>query len=289
MRGTTSEQAFDAFVEGTRGFPVLSDEGFAASVDRLQEALRLDERYPRPRGWLAYAYVLSVTEGWRFAKHQPEARWKEARLLETAERLAREAVSLDGADYDTHWALANVLVNTGRWDEAIACFERALYLGRSENNPSLLVDMADALVHAGEVDRALVLIRHARRVPDWHRWVAAWAFFAKGRSDGAFYDLALEELRNLYWQPGEAQYIVDVKLLEAAIHARRATRPGLRERAAGAEGRRAAAALAAFREKPELGRWTVERARRFAPFRNREDMEHWLEGCRQAGLEEAEG
>ena len=55
MRGTTNETAFDAFVEGSAGFPVLSDAAFAHSVGRLKEALRLEPGYPRPRGWLAYA------------------------------------------------------------------------------------------------------------------------------------------------------------------------------------------------------------------------------------------
>ena len=230
--------------------------------------------------------MLSVTEGWRFGRDQPEAKWKEERRLETAEKLAREAVALDVGDYDTHWALANVLINTGRWDEAIACFERALYLGRGENNPSLLVDMADALVHAGQIDRALTMLRHARRIPDWHRWVAAWAYYAKGRADPWFYDLALEELRATYWQPGETRHLADLKLLEAAIHARRAGAQGARKSGSPRDAdERSSTALRQFRERPELGRWNLDTARRFAPFRDAQDMEHWLEGCRLAGLD----
>lgn len=287
MHGTTNEQAFDAFYEGTRGFPVHSDEAFARSVGLFKRAIALDKRYARPRGWLAYAYVLSVNEGWRFDDAEPEAGWDEERRLKAADELSREAVALDETDYDTHWARANVLIHTRRWDEAIACFERALYLGRDEHNPSLLVDMADALVQVGEADRALDLIRKARRMPDWHHWVAAWACYAKARRDGVFYDLALDELRAMYWDPGEPKYLYDVKLLEAAIQARRAERQVRQGLGTGeAEQERAEAAFRSFHERPEFERWTLERARRFAPFRNPEDTEHWLEGCRAAGMKE---
>lgn len=286
MRGTTNEQAYDAFFEGTRGIPVHSDEEFTTSVRFFKEALRLDPNYARPRGWLAYAYVISVTEGWRFADTEQEAGWSEAELTTEAERLALEAVALDETDYDNHWALANVLIKTERWDEAIEAFERARYLGRDEHNPSLLVDMADALVQAGEVDRALTLIRRARRMPDWHRWVASWAFYMKARADPGYYGAALEELRLMYWQPGEPRYLLDVKLLEAAIHAQRSEQDEEKSAGSGeAEKILANAALGLFRERPEFDRWSLKTALRFAPFRYPEDTEHWLDGCRAAGMD----
>lgn len=286
MRGTTNEKAYDAFIVGTTGFPVSSDAGFRRSVAKIKQALKLDPNYVRPRGWLAYAYLLSVTEGWSFKSSDPEAKWNEAKRIKTAEALAQEAVSLDEGDYDTHWALANIYVNTKRWKDAIKEFERAVYLCKNDNNPSLLVEMADALVHDGQHNRALRLVQKARRIPDWHRWVMAWTYFAKGRQDPMYYEFAMEEVRAMHWHPGDENYIADVKLLEAVICAQKAERlkgakqsPIVRQ-----ERKKAAQALKHFKARKEFKKWTLKQAEKFAPFRVAADKKHWLDGCKLAGL-----
>lgn len=286
MRGTNSYDAYNRFIQATKGFPVVSNKSFNKSVKSLKKALKIDKNYVRPRGWLAYAYVLSVTEGWKFKKSQPESKWSEKKRLARAERLALAAVKRDKTDYDTHWALANVYINTKRWDKAIKQFNDARYLCRDENNPNLLVDMADAVVHAGDHNRALRLIRRARRIQDWHRWVLAWAYFAKGRIDPIYYDMALEELRYMHWHPGDASYLSDVKLLEAVIYAQKAERlkgtkkpPIVRE-----EQKKADEALKYFRARKEFSNWTLEQAEKFAPFQKKADRKHWLKGCRMVGL-----
>lgn len=286
MRGTTNEKAYDAFVEGTRGFPVISDAGFRRSVAKLKQALKLDPDYVRPRGWLAYTYLLSVTEGWSFKPSDTEAKWSEEKRLAEAERLAKEAVALDEGDYDTHWSLANVYVNTKRWKLAIKEFERAVYLCKNDNNPNLLVEMADALVYDGQHNRALRLVQKARRVQDWHRWVMACTYFAKGRLDPMYYEFALEEIRAMHWHPGDDKYIADVKLLEAVICAHKAKRLKSEKQTAIVkhEQKKAAAALKYFKARKELKRWTLAQAEKYAPFRLAADKKHWLDGCKMAGL-----
>lgn len=285
MRGTTNEKAYDAFVEGTRGFPVLSDTKFRQSVAKLKQALKLDPDYVRPRGWLAYAYLLSVTEGWTFKSSDPEAKWDEAKRLKESERLAKEAVSLDEGDYDTHWALANIYLNTKRWKQAIKEYERAVYLCKNDNNPNLLMEMADALVYDGQHNRALRLIQKARRIQDWHRWVMACTYFAKGRLDAIYYEFALEEIRAMHWHPGDDKYIADVKLLEAVICAHKAEKlKDAKSPIAREERKKAANALKLFKARKELKRWTLDQAAKYAPFRVKADRDHWLEGCKLAGL-----
>jgi tetratricopeptide (TPR) repeat protein len=286
MRGTTNENAYDAFIAGTTGFPVSSDAAFRRSVAKLKRALKLDPDYVRPRGWLAYAYLLSVTEGWSFKSSDPEAKWSEKKRLETAEQLAKEAVALDEGDYDTHWSLANVYVNTKRWKLAIKEFERAVYLCKSDNNPNLLVEMADALVHDGQHNRALRLVHKARRVQDWHRWVMAWTYFAKGRGDAIYYEFALEEIRAMHWHPGDDSYIADVKLLEAVISALKADKlkDAKQSPIVTQERKKAADALKHFKARKESKKWTLKQAEKFAPFRLAADKKHWLDGCKLAGL-----
>ena len=77
MRGTNNKQAFDTFADGTHCVPIISDERFNKAVGLFKEASSLDPQYGRPKGWLAYTYVLHLQEGWTFdpAQHPDEADW----------------------------------------------------------------------------------------------------------------------------------------------------------------------------------------------------------------------
>ena len=220
MRGTTSKTAFKHFKQAIRGFPVTTQAGFDASVELLKKALAADPNYPRAKGWLAYAYATGANDVWlKKSKHKAEAKWTQAKALKVAEGLAKEAVESDEGDYDNHWALAYVQLNKKSFGDAKASYERALDL--NDNNMNLLAEMADGLVHMGRPDDAIEKIFRARRVWDWHRWVLAWAYYFKGRTDPIYYDLALSEIREMYLKPGEAGYTPEVLLLSAALHAQK--------------------------------------------------------------------
>jgi tetratricopeptide (TPR) repeat protein len=130
--------------------------------------------------------------------------------------------------------------------------------------------MADCLVYAGDLDAALELVNQARRIPDWDRWVLAWSYYFKARNDDHFYNLALSELRQMFRRPGEAKYLFETKLLEAAIHAQQ-----------GNSGEAAAALSAFLKSKPG---WTVAKEQARSPFAHGLDGNHWDDGLHKAGL-----
>lgn len=270
MRGTENRDAFKVFVEGTRGLPFTSNEGFNNANTRFKKALEIDPDYTRAKGWLAYCYVSAARDGWAYDDSHPEREWDKKRLLDEAETLAKEAVARDPTDYDTHWALAYFLLHSGQVGKAVTEFQEALELSRDEFPLNLRAEMADALVLAGDSALAIERVSQARKIPDWHRWVLAWAYYFRARNDPAFYDLALEELRRMFHRPDEEKYVFETDLLAAAIHAQKGADPQARM------------ALTMFlNRKPG---WTIKDELERQPFENDDDRRHWEDGLRKAGL-----
>ena len=110
--------------------------------------------------------------------------------------------------------------------EALASFKKAIDLNRDEQNPNLFAEYADALIHLGDHAEAEKQIRKAVQQPDWHHWVRAWAYFMNaGRfpeAESIFLDHALDEVKSTKAQPGDPKYLLEMQLLLAAIHARKA-------------------------------------------------------------------
>ena len=131
-----------------------------------------------------------------------------------------------GLDYDTHWDRAFYFQMSGpddplNYDLAICEYQKAIDLNIVDSN--LLLEASEAFVSAGRPDDAIDMIRRAGRSirHDWYRWDLAWAYFFKARLGGeVFYKLAIDEIRQMYWSPGEPKYMIDVQLLAAACYAR---------------------------------------------------------------------
>jgi tetratricopeptide (TPR) repeat protein len=84
--------------------------------------------------------------------------WRQARIYENTETLWRDTIRKNPSAWIAYNNLGNVLVNTGRRDEALACFRKALelYPGCEDAHVSL----GYALSLGGDYDAA---IRHYRR------------------------------------------------------------------------------------------------------------------------------
>ncbi len=101
-----------------------------------------------------------------------------------------------------------------------------------------------------------------------------------------FYDLCLDELRSLYWVPGEEDYVSTTQLLAAAAHAQKAAALEREGKTEESEREQASAvrALGVFTSHKEFANFTLADAKKRAPFEDPDDMAHWEEGCRLAGL-----
>lgn len=263
MTRTVDRKAFDLYLEGQKMFSVIERKALEGSAAKYRAALKRAPKFARAWGHLAYALAQIVVGG--------HAEAKEAKaLLKEAEGYAQKAVKLDADDYANHWDLAFVWLNQGRIDEALAEYERALDLFDNhtdmlERRMDLLVEMAEAYVYAGESARAFVLLDRAFRIPDWYRWIRAWACF-----NARDYDGAIQQIGGMRKGPGQERYVEDIQLLLAAAQAQ------------GDQPSRAGLAV----QRLATGRpgWSIKRELARNPFRKKADREHWAAAMKKAGF-----
>jgi tetratricopeptide (TPR) repeat protein len=268
--------AFTEWKAGTRLFPINSQGDFNGALRHFKAAVKLDDRFARAYGWLAYTYVTGHIDDWKFPK--TKAGITAAQRLMEARKLADRAVKLAPNDYDTLWAKGFVRLHTGDARVAENSFNKARAL--NYGNRELLAENADERVYAGHPDKAIELIMRARAIPDWQRWVLAWAYYFKARKDPVFYELALRELQQLIEQPGQGRTPAEILMLLAAIRGQKSRLPknpnaaGDRQRAI--KHRKAYEKLRKVRKLKEIEATN--------PFRRNTDRRHWLAGLKAAGF-----
>ena len=268
--------AFAEWKAGTRLFPINSQGDFNGAIRQFNRAIKLDNRFARAYGWLAYAYVTGHIDAWKFPKS--EGNLTPERRLRKARELADQAVKLDPDDYDTLWAKAFVRLHTADPKGAETLFNKARTL--NYGNRELLGENADERVYASDPDKAIDLVMRARKIPDWQRWVLAWAYYFKARKDPIFYEMALQELQQLTDQPGKGRSPAEIFMLLAAIHGQRSRLP--KNPRAAEDRKRAHECRKAF-EKARKKR-TLKDIAGTNPFRRAADRQHWLSGLKAAGF-----
>ena len=254
--------AFDLYLEGQQLFSIIEREKLEAAAEKFRDAAAESPDFARAYGYLAYCEAQIVVAG--HAKDAAEA----SSLLESAEKNARTAVRLDCNDYANRWDLAFVLMHLGRAKEAMGEYDLALDLfdhrtDKLDRRNDLLVEMAEAHIFAGNAKRAEELLDRAVRIPDWYRWVRAWACFNLRDYRGA-----IDQINAMHKTVGDPGYVPDIQLLLAAAYAY-ADEPKL-----------AADALA--RLKKWRPNWTLARELARNPFVNQADRDHWEEGMKRA-------
>jgi adenylate cyclase len=252
---TTSMGAYDYYL---RGIGVRDDpnkftvEGNDELRQLLNKALEIDPKFSRAYAELAYSYVREYQEGW--AK-DPDA------TLKRAEELARKALDLND-DFDGHWNLAIVYWNQGEFDKSFIEYDAARKL--NPNNADLAADMGEALIYAGEPDRAIMGIKaamlHNPETPYWYWWNLGRAYYMAKR-----YQEAIDAIGRITDPPN------DVLLITAASKAQLGNIEA------------AKADMAQFsKNDPE---WSIAKAaERY--FRDDRYRQLWLDGLRRAGLKE---
>ena len=252
---TTSMGAYDYYL---RGIGVRDDpnkftvDGNSELRQLFEKAIEIDPSFSRAYAELAYSYVREYQEGWT---ENPDA------TLKKAEELAKKALDLND-DFDGHWNLAIVYWNQGEFDRSFIEYDTARKL--NPNNPDLAADMAEALIYAGEPDKAITQIReamlHNPEVPYWYEWNLARAYYMAKR-----YREAIDAAGRITDPPN------DVLLITAASKAQLGDLDAAR------------AEMAQFsKNDPE---WSIAKAaERY--FRRDSDRQHWLDGLRKAGLKE---
>jgi len=297
MRGTDDKALFDKFVAAVIGFPPTARDGksakevFAESFQLLSDLASQKKPFPRALAWKGYALALSVYEGWPLPDSAPEKKMLVKDLLDMAQSLASEAIALDTTDHDLHWAMADIHLIRKEFTEANDEFAIALYLNRDERHPNLFVEAASAMTQIGDLDSAQKHFRKATRGPDWHRWMKGIMLFIQagraGANEETFLNLAMDELTDTHAQPGDDFYQLEIQLVLAAVHWRKAmllwdkaaaapdqASRDLLERYAQRNQTAAKRAIQQFRATFDY--WTVDQARTALPFQVKDDSDYWV-------------
>lgn len=263
--------AYDMFLRGLHfinGF-LGNDEAkdtLECAERYFKQAIELDQTYARAWGWQAYTLVQKWLSG-----------WEDEGVLQTAEKMARTAVKLGPDDHDTHWALASVLSNSGKFDKARVEYQKALEI--NSNDADLHAEMSELLCYMGKHHEAIGQVRYAMHLnphfPDWYRSILGWVFYFARE-----YDEGIAEIGKMV-SPSDEEF-----LILAVNHARRAEalEGEGNHKAAEKDQRQARKNIDRFlRKRPD---WTIEKQRGLTRFLDGEDLTHWLDGLRLAGLSE---
>jgi tetratricopeptide (TPR) repeat protein len=268
--------AYDAWKAGTRLFPIMSQTDLDTAIGHFEAAKNLKKKFARARGWLAYCAITGLIDDWKLPKSLGGSVEKDIKAK--ARKASKRAVELDPCDFDTHWARGFVLLHTGDPAGAAKHFDTARRL--NYDNRELLAENADERVYAGDPDKAIDLIMRARSIPDWQRWVLAWAYYFKAGSDPKFYSDALAELKRLKDQPGSGKAPAEILILRSAI---------LAQNAKILKGRAATIANNKAKKDKDDYKTITGKTRSLRdledtnPFANAGDKKHWLDGLTAAG------
>jgi adenylate cyclase len=224
----------------------------------LEKSLSIDPGYARAYAALSNTYMIAYTQPTDEYYLNPVA-------VERGYQLAVKAVQLDPNLPLAHAKLGVALVYKPQLEEAIAAFERAIALNPNFTDWRFTIP----LVYSGYFARAIEVVEaHMRLDPFYPPYVPYWSGFARYMLKR--YSDALPLLRNA------ASRAPNARAIHCALAATYAQLGQVSEaRAEVAE---------ILRIEPT---YTIDGTqRRVTVFKHLEDMEHYLDGLRKAGLPE---
>jgi tetratricopeptide (TPR) repeat protein len=254
----------------------MSQADLDAAIARFKAAKKLNPKFARAHGWLGYCCITALIDEWDLKKSMGLSKPK--KIKAKAGDLTKEALRLDSCDFDTHWARGFVLLHSGDPAGAERHFDTARRL--NYDNRELLTENADERVYASDPDKAIEFIERARSIPDWQRWVLAWAYYFKAQGDSNYYNKALAELGKMKDPPGGGKAPAEILILRAAINAQKATL--LSGRAATIASNRAKKDKDDY-EKMTGKKRSLKDLEDTNPLANAGDQTHWCNGLKGAG------
>jgi TolB-like protein/Tfp pilus assembly protein PilF len=248
--------AWDLLMRALSHYWRVTREDLLAAQALLEQAIAIDPNYGQAQALLATSHLLGAHLGWaEFVKAVP-----------IAERAAAAAVQLDREDAWAHTALGSVYFSTRRLDDALSEFETALRL-----NPNFCLAQgyyALALSYASRTEDSFEAAQRAIRLSPRDPALAIYyAIAGYARFLSRQYDEAIALAREAIRHRGDLTGAYRVLCVSAAMSGDAAT---------------AEMALAELRRvQPSISlAWAATQL----PWRNEADREHFLEGCRRAGM-----
>jgi adenylate cyclase len=251
---TDNLAAYDYYLQGIVHYDRFNREDNLRARQMFEKAEDLDPRYARAISAKAKTYLVEYYNGWSDSSGDPLAR---------AAAEAERSIAMDAMEPSAHRAIATVSLWRRDHDMAIRSFQTALAL--NPNDADFIAEYGWTLSYAGRSQEGIAQIEKAMRLnphyPGWYLWNLAWAYFIERRYADAARTL---ERRN---PKSNFTYL----LLATSYHM---------------SGNEEAAehAMAEFRERASL--YSVSLAELTEPFKNRQDLEHYLAALRETGLPE---
>lgn len=252
-RGVQTEnlEAYALLLRAQEAFYGYTREGHAKARALCKKAIEHDPQFARAYALLSRTY----NDEWRYSWcEDPEE------SLRNALRLAKVSVALDHTDARGYCELGIVYLYQKKMKASIAEFERALSI--NPNDADVMAELADALAYDRRPAEAVELIEKAMRLnpfyPDWYLWHLADAYYALRRYEDTI--ATVERMNN----PAEG-----CRLLAASYG-----QLGLLDEA------RSCAQMVLQRQP----NFTISRWAAVQPEQNPDELEHFIEGLRKAGL-----
>lgn len=229
----------------------------------LEQAIAIDPNCAQAYAGLAFVRAGEYVEGW---SSNPEA------ALRVAQSIAKKAVALDKSDGYTHASLAYVYYLSGDIDRAV--HEAQVALDLNPNHVNIIMTNGWISVVAGDPEIGIEHIEHARQLnpnmPGFELWTLGEAYL-----DARRYQEAIETLSKVPDPPTSAhlEMAICFAYLGQEENARNSLNTYLdlaRVELDGFPG-----------EDPQAWRTFLERT---TVRRQKQDVEHFIEGARKAGL-----
>ena len=243
--------AYDCLLQGQQHiFRYTKNDNYTAR-ELYDKAAHRDPRYARALAAMSRTHNLD----WRYA-------WSEEsdHALQQAMQLAKNAVELDAHDARGLSELAYTYLYSKLHDLSIATYEKAIAI--NPNDPDILSDMADALVHSGEPAKAVNVMGKAMRLnpfyPDQYLWHLSSAQFS------------LKQYENVIQTVNKANNPTEGERLLAASYAYL--------------GEQKKAEWYSNKVLEAHPNFSLEHWRQILPDKYEEDTNHYIEGLRKAGL-----
>ena len=249
---TESLKAYDLDLRGWEAYGLWTKEDFARAKDLFEKAIAADPDYARPYANLALTLVWEVY-----------SKWATEESLNRAVELAKEAIARDDGEAWGHWALGAAYLKLGRYEQAVAEYEKALEL--NPNDADVLAETSFHLAWVGRAEEGIDNVKTAMRLnprhPDWYLWGLGVAYYDARRYEEAAATLANRKSPNL-----------KSNLYLAAAYAQ-----------LGRQVEAQATVQKILLENPES---SIKLWGRAQPYQHEADLNHYIQGLRKAGLPE---
>ena len=251
---TQSLEAYDHLLKGVVHYDKFSKENNLAAREEFSKAIKLDPRYAKAMAKKAWTHIHDYWNGWGDVA---------GKSLNFAQESAQDAIKADPNEPEAHKALGAVRLFLRKHDLAIASYRKAVEL--NPNGADLMMALGWTLTYAGQPDKGLKIMDEAISrnpyYPGSYLWDIAWGHFVAHRYREAIKVLEKRNPKTIFTHLLLAANYAKVGRIEHSLES-----------------------MAKFRSVEST--YSIETVAATEPFKNREDLEHYLDALRAAGLPE---